>query len=372
MSAFDVVVIGAGPAGSSAAGLLARGGRRVLVLEKEHFPRRKVCGEFLSDDAVSSLGVLGLRREVESEAEPIHRGELFVPGADRIAFRLPENALGISRSRLDERLAVWAAGRGAELRFGARARRLAATPGGFLVRVAEGPSEREIEARSVVGAWGRWDAMDREWRPKESASAGRLFLAWSRGYEPSDALAGRVCLYLFPGGYCGLSRIEDGGVHLAGIVDESTQRRLPPGWDAVVAHARVSNPALDDILGRLTPASDFRGAGPVYLAAKPPEESGVLMVGDAAGVLDPFSGQGIASALSSGILAARTLEDGFSGALPWPRIASTYARAWRSRFRGRFGWSAVFRRLMHRPELAGVAARFAGARIVGMAISRIS
>ncbi len=240
------------------------------------------------------------------------------------------------------------------------------------MRVTEGPNEREIEARSVVGAWGRWDAMDREWRPKGSASGGRLFLAWSRGYEPNDALAGRVCLYLFPGGYCGLSRIEDGGVHLAGIVDDSTRRRLPPGWDAVHAHARVSNPALDETLGRLTPASDFRGAGPVYLAAKPPAEGGVLMVGDAAGVLDPFSGQGIASALSSGILAARTLEDGFSGAVPWARVASTYAAAWRARFRGPFGWSAAFRHLMHRPELAGAAARLAGARLVRMAMSRVS
>ena len=119
-------------------------------------------------------------------------------------------------------------------------------------------------------------------------------------------------------------------------------------------------------------ASGFIGTGPVFFTAKPPEEDGMLIAGDAAGVIDPFSGQGIASALSSGILAARTLEDGFSGAVPWPRIASTYARAWRGRFRGRLGWSAVFRRLMHRPELAGTAARVAGARIVRMAMTRIS
>jgi menaquinone-9 beta-reductase len=373
MSAFDVVVIGAGPAGSAAAGLLARHGRRVLLLEKERFPRRKVCGEFLSSDAAEELGALGLREEIERQAERIEGGVLCVPGGREIDFRLPAPALGISRTQLDERIARWAEERGAELRCGARALGLDAIPAGFLVRFSEGTKQTEIEARSVVGAWGRWDAMDREWRPKGQADGhGRRFLAWSRGYEPDDSLERRVALYLFPGGYCGLSRIEGGAVHLAGIVDGATHRRLPHGWDAVLAHARRCNTALDRALDRLTPATDFRGAGPVHLAAKPPEEGGVLMVGDAAGVLDPFSGQGIACALSSGILAARTLEDGLSGAVPGTSVSRIYAAAWRARFRRRFGWSAAFRRLMHRPDLAATAARWAGDRLVRSALQRLA
>jgi flavin-dependent dehydrogenase len=371
MSAFDVVVIGAGPAGSAAAGRLARRGRRVLVLEKERFPRRKVCGEFLSAEAVEQLGALGLREEIDSQAETIREGVLSVPGGADIAFRLPAAARGISRERLDARLAERARELGAEIRFGARVRGVEASRSGFRVRFSEGPRGEEVEARAVVAAWGRWDAMDREWK-REGSGRGRRFLAWSRGYEPSDGLAGNVLLYVFPGGYCGLSRIEGGGVHLAGIIEDARRKRLPPGWDAVVAHARASNPALDRALDGLTPSSDFRGAGPVYLAAKPPVEGSVLMVGDAAGVLDPFSGQGIACALSSGILAAQTLEAAFAGRVPIDRAARLYAAAWKHRFRSRFGWSAVFRGLVHRTRIAETAARWAGGRIVRSAIRRLA
>ena len=135
--------------------------------------------------------------------------------------------------------------------------------------------------------------MDRE-RTRDGRQGRGPFLGWCREFAPDEdgALAGRVGLYLFPGGYCGLSRVEGGGVHFAGMVDDSTRRRLAPGWDSVVAHARESNRALDRALARLTPSTDFKGAGPVYLAAKPPTQDGALMVGDAAGVVDPFSGQG--------------------------------------------------------------------------------
>jgi flavin-dependent dehydrogenase len=365
---YDAVVIGAGPAGSAAAGWLALRGRRVLVLEKDRFPRRKVCGEFLSAQAVEKLAALGLRAEIGGPAERIHRGALFLPGGEAIAFRLPGGALGVSRSRLDARLARWAEDRGAELRFGVRAVGVADR---FRVRVARGPRQEEIETRSVVGAWGRWDALDRVRRGR-GEGRGRRFLAWSRGYAPSESFAGRVALYLFPGGYCGLSRVEGGRVHLAGIVDDATHRSLPSGWDAVLGHARSSNVALDRALDGLVPDSDFQGAGPVYLAPKPPAEDGVLMVGDSAGVLDPFSGQGIACALASGILAAQTLEAAFVEGLPVKRAARLYADAWRARFRSRFGWSAVFRALVHRSRFAESAARWAGPALVRSALQRLA
>ena len=372
MPPFDVVVVGAGPAGSAAAGLLAGRGRRVLILEKDRFPRRKVCGDFLSASAAEALDVLGLRGEIAAEAEPIRQGTLAVAGGPEIPFRLPEAALSLSRERLDARLASWAQTQGAQSRFGALVRGLEPSPDGFRVRFSEGPRESRIEARRVVAAWGRWDAMDRE-RTRGRQARGRRFLGWCREFAPDEdgALAGRVGLYLFPGGYCGLSRVEGGGVHFAGMVDDSTRRRLAPGWDAVVAHARESNRALDRALDRLTPSTDFKGAGPVYLAAKPPTEGEALMVGDAAGVVDPFSGQGLACALASGILAATTLERGFSGALAWDDVPRAYAAAWKDRFRQRFGWSAAFRHLVSRPGIARAAARWAGGRLVRSAIRRL-
>ncbi|PYQ34156.1 MAG: monooxygenase, partial [Acidobacteria bacterium] len=100
---FDAVVVGAGPAGSAAATVLAGSGRAVLLLEKDVFPRHKVCGEFLSPDALPSLDRLGTRAEIESAtAERMTRGALHLPGRRAVRFELPRPALGISRLRLDD------------------------------------------------------------------------------------------------------------------------------------------------------------------------------------------------------------------------------------------------------------------------------
>jgi menaquinone-9 beta-reductase len=376
MAAADVVVIGAGPAGSSAAGMLASRGLGVVILEREHFPRRKVCGEFLSAAALRELGRLdsGLREDLEARGESVDRGAVHASSGREVDFQLPEQGLGLSRETLDARLARWARERGAELRFGARVRGLRRTGEGFRVRYSELGDPREIEARAVVGAWGRWDALDRVW--DRNVETGRRFLAWSRVYEPCEVLAGHVDLFLFPGGYCGLCRIESGAVQLAGIVEEALQRKLSrsygAGWGAVLAFARRSNAALDHVLENLTPESDFRGAGPVYLAAKPPVKDGVLMAGDTAGVLDPFSGQGIALALSSGRLAARTLTRAFAEAMPLERVEADYSAAWKHRFASRFHWSTLFRSVVQRPALADRAARWVGPGLVRSALHRLA
>ncbi|HEY2798003.1 MAG TPA: NAD(P)/FAD-dependent oxidoreductase [Thermoanaerobaculia bacterium] len=371
----DAIVIGAGPAGSSAAAVLAGRGRRVMLLEKDRFPRPKVCGEFLSSTARESLERLGVLERVESEAETIRRGTLHLPGAGAIAFELPRPGLGVSRYLLDDLLAARARELGADLHFGSRVLALdREDSGGFRVRFAVDGAEREAAARAVVGAWGRWDPLDRA-LDREFSGRGKRYLGWSRDYAPDSSLAGTVRLFAFPGGYCGLSRVEGGIVNLAGVVAEDVRRRLPPGWDAVVAHARAANGDLDADLAPLTPGPvGFLGTGPVYFTAKPPAENGILMAGDAAGVIDPFSGEGQAAALASGILAAETLESAFDaeGAAAPEETARLYAAAWRRRFERRFSWSAALRRLMLHPSLGGLAARVAGPRAVRFAIARLS
>src|SRR5262249_20554114 len=181
------------------------------------------------------------------------------------------------------------------------------------------------------------------------AARGKLFLGWSRDFASDASLAETVRLYAFPGGYCGLSRVENGAVNLAGVVAEDVRRRLPPGWDAVVAHARAANRDLAEDLAGLAPGPvGFLGAGPVFFTARPPQEDGILMAGDAAGVIDPFSGEGQAAALGSGILAAEALEYVLRGEASASEAALLYAAAWRSRFERRFCWAAGPRRPLRR------------------------
>lgn len=388
---FDAVIVGAGPAGSAAAAILAASGRRVSLLERDRFPRPKVCGEFLSATSRGSLERLGVRERVDAVAETIRRGFVHLPRAEAVAFMLPQPAMGISRYCLDDLLAARAGELGADVRFGARVVDVSGAPGpGFRMRVrlvADG-REREVAARAVVGAWGRWDRLDRELgrdfaarvdarqsgdARQPVASRGKRFLGWSRDFVRAPALAETVRLYAFPGGYCGLSRVEGGAVNLAGVIEEGRRRRLSGGWEGVVAHARASNSDLDRDLAPLEGGPiGFLGTGPVFFTAKPPEEGGILMAGDAAGVIDPFSGEGQSAALASGILAAETLERAFAGAADLREVGRLYAAAWRSRFGRRFSWSAALRRLMLNPRSGSMVAGVAGKKIVSFAIRKLT
>ena len=372
---YDAVAVGAGPAGSAAATLLAAAGKRVLLLEKDHFPRAKVCGEFLSTDALPSLERLGARNAVESaRPERIDRGSLHLLTGPAVLFRLPAQALGISRYCLDDLLAKRAREAGAEVRFGAR---VLSIEGGlserFRIRCSGSHRDEEIRSRAVIGAWGRWDALDRAFA-RGFLSRRERFFGWSRDYDgDTSQLAGEVRLYLFRGGYCGLSRVEGGAANLAGVVSEKTHRRAGGGWTGVLEHARQSNPHLDVDLSRMSPGPiGFLGTGPVFFTSKPPAENGMLMAGDAAGVIDPFSGEGQSSALASGILAAETVLRLLAGDLSPRQHTRAYAKAWKKRFGKRFAWSAFFRRMVLSPGLGNLAARVAGERLIRFAIAATS
>lgn len=367
---WDAVVVGAGPAGSAAATVLARLGRSVLLLEKDVFPRHKVCGEFLSADSLPSLEILGARDAVErATPERMTRGTLHLSRGRLVSFELPAPALGLSRFRFDDLLARGAREAGAEVRFGTRVLSAAPEgPDGFRVRFVDGQTERAVETRTVIGAWGRWDALDRALERRFLGRRSRFF-GWSRDFQAeSGRLEGEVRLYLFAGGYCGLSRVEGGLVNLAGVVSDRAWKRAG-GWPAVVDRARRENAALDAELASMKPGPvGYLGTGPVFFTAKPAAENGILMAGDSAGVIDPFSGEGQAAALAGGILAAETAERCLSGELSVAACASAYEEAWRRRFARRFAWSALFRGLMLHETIGAVAGRLAGERIVRLAI----
>jgi len=376
VSAWDALVVGAGPAGSAAAAVLASRGARVLLVEKDRFPRSKVCGEFLAAEALASIDRIGARGALEAALpERIEEGSLHLSNGASVPFRLPAPAFGISRRVLDALLADRASALGAHVRFDTRVRGIEGSPReGFRVRLQEGAggaAEEETDARAVVGAWGRWDALDRS-LDRSFLRRARYF-GWNRGFEGGEALlAGRVRLYLYPGGYCGLSRVEGAEVNLAGVVSEAVHRRLNGGWDAVLLHARESNPALDSDLGSLSAGPrGFLGTVPVIFTAKPPVENGVLMVGDAAGVLDPFSGQGQAAALTSGILAADAASEFLEGRISPSRLLEEYGRAWRTRFSRGFAWSALLRSLILDTRLGTAAARLAGEPLVRLGIRKL-
>jgi flavin-dependent dehydrogenase len=300
-----IVIAGGGPAGASAACRLAQAGRRVTLLEREIGPAHKICGEFISGEALADLSALGLDVSALGAA-PIRAMRLVHRG--RVAeTRLPFPAAGLSRLALDEVLLDRAAACGAEVRRGVRVRQAA----GGQVETSEGT----LDAPILLLATGKHDlrGMPRLLRsPPEDLIGFKLHLH----LRPSQQalLAGHVEIVLFRGGYAGLQMVEHGVANLCLLVDRS---RYESDWPSLLAALEREDCHLARRLEGAVPAWDrpltiFRVPYGFLHAAQ--DEPGLFRLGDQAAVIPSFCGDGMAIALHSAKLAAHAVLAGQSAA----------------------------------------------------------
>ena len=357
-NAYDVIVIGGGPAGCGAAIHLARRGFRVLLLEKARLPVHKLCGEFLSVEVMALFERLGVAGAVR-RAGPHPIGETLVTTADGAAFRspLPGTGLGLSRRTLDRLLFTHAADAGADARDGVTALALTGSlPDGFTVKTTAGT----FAARLVLGAWGKRGLLDRKLDRRFLAEKSP-FVAFKAHFEGLE-IPGVVELHAFRGGYCGLSHVEDGRVNVCWITHRDRLREAGGRPGDMIAHTFGENAALARRFESLRRVTDFCAVAQISFAAKGPMAGDVPMIGDTAGMIAPLCGDGMAMALRSAETAAAhaaAFLDGHAGAEAFRR---GYAHAWREAFARRMRLG----RWMHRGYVRPLAARLGVRALVGM------
>ena len=305
---WEVAVVGAGPAGCAAAIELARAGATIGLLEKAVFPRDKLCGEFLSPIGVRIVEELGCGREFRAaQPAPIERAVVVTPSGVRLEFPFPARAYGMSRLRFDHLLANAAQAAGAELIQKAEIVRADTAS-----RTLEARDGRKFQARMMLLAAGRHSLLQpltphsrpgrtARWPARRSKKAAPVYFAFKAHYQ--GECAGRVELYFFPGGYCGLAPVEGDRVNLCCLVE----KRLLAARSAEQVLARI--PALRARLAELRRGEAFAFAGPVAMGWRWPLP-GLLPAGDAALFVDPFTGQGMSVALETGRMAARYALEG--------------------------------------------------------------
>lgn len=299
------LIIGGGLAGAAAAIDLARAGHAPLLLERESAPHDKICGEFLSGEAVAALAALGCDPR-RLGAVPITRVELWA-GPRQVAATLPFPALSLSRRVLDAALLEVAAGAGVDVRRGVAVRGLAGT--------CALTTAGEVPARHLLLASGKHDVRGAR-RPDGPDEIGlKMYFAAPALHRQ---LAGTVRVVFFDCGYAGLQPVEGGRLNLCLLIDGARFRALG-GWPALLAEL-LRAPGLAAL-------ADARPllARPLAISRVPyghlarTSDDGLWRLGDQAAVIPSFCGDGMAIALESGRLAAAMLAAGAG--------ASAYQRA---------------------------------------------
>ncbi len=304
------VIVGGGLAGAAAGIDLARAGHAPLLLERETGAHDKICGEFLSGEAVAALAALGVDARALG-AVPMTRVEIHA-GQRQAAAPLPFSALSLSRRVLDAAVLERATAVGVTVQRGVTVREV--TSHGVGQSVAH-TSEGEIAASALLLASGKHDVRGAP-RPDGPDEIG--FKMYFRDEAISRRLAGTVAVTFFDGGYAGLQPVEGGRLNLCLLIDGAHYRALG-SWPALLERL-CREPALAALADAeaLLPRPLAISRVPYGHLAQTSDD-GLWRLGDQAAVIPSFCGDGMAIALESGRLAAAMLADGAT--------ASEYQRA---------------------------------------------
>ncbi len=291
----DPLILGGGPAGSSAAIMLARGGAKPLILERQAIIGDALCGGFMSWHTLKSLARLG----VDPGGHPIDRVRVFA-GNHSAEARLPAGAVGLSRHRLDTLLRAQAQAMGAGLEI-------------ITVRNAD-----EIDTDSLFLATGKHDLRGLA-RPKLETTDSTLGLRVKIGPHPRlTALVGSsIELHLFDRGYVGLLLQEDGRANLCLAVRKSRLAEADGKPELLLRQLGDAVPALGERLAFLQNVPDADAIASVPYGWRATESvPGIFRLGDQAAVIPSIAGEGNGIAIASGIAAAAFWTSGGRDAAP--------------------------------------------------------
>jgi flavin-dependent dehydrogenase len=332
---YDVAIIGGGLAGLAAAILLRRSGHSVVVLEKESFPHHKVCGEYVSRESWNFLSSLGLPLS-QWDLPLIDSLVLTAPSGTTFTARLPLGGFGISRYRLDSELALLARESGVvlleetkveEAKFGDEVFHLS-----FHSRRT---AEKSLQAKLACGAFGKRSNLDVRWNREHLQKVDRRLdnYVGVKYHLQANWPADEIGLHNFPGGYCGISRIEDGRYCLCYMTRAQVLKDCGNSVAGMEEKVLFQNPHLKRILESSTVLESF----PVTISqigfrAKSQVENHLLMLGDAAGMITPLCGNGMSIALHTAKLAATHMDAYLNGKEGRAEMEAGYAGDWKNAF----------------------------------------
>lgn len=354
-AAYDVAIAGGGPAGAIAGLVLARAGARVALFDRARFPRHKLCGDTVNPGALAILRRLG----VETAAEGLPISGMIVTGerSVRIAARYPDGVIGraVRREDLDRALLAAAADAGVAVEDEVLVRGASSVDGridGLRVSRRGGATTR-LAARVVIAADGRHSRLARS---LGLARAPRRPRRWAVGAYFTDVRGTAGCgeMHIRARKYIGVAPLPSGITNACVVTADRAAVRDP---FRLLLGAIDSEPELRERFAGARAVGAPVVLGPLAVDCEAAGLPGLLLAGDAAGFIDPMTGDGLRFALRGGELAAlealRALEDGGDAAHVRLRAARV------SEFRAKWRFNRALRQLAASPSAVRAAATVA-------------
>jgi len=363
MSTHDALILGGGPAGATAGIILAKAGWRVAIVEKAAFPRRKVCGEFISATSLPILFELGVGDEFLSLAGPeVHRVGLF-EGETCLQAPMPRTSKqggwgrALGREHLDLLLLSAAKRAGAQVWQPWKATGLERRDGGWVCAIAGEDAHREVSARLVIAANGSWERGPLA-IPGSDAHRDSDLLAFKAHFQDADLGADLMPLLVFPGGYGGMVHSDAGRTSLSCCIRRDRLQACRPqgrAAQAVLQHIQNSCGGVRQALRQARLDGAWLSAGPIQPGIRHCYQDGVFFTGNIAGEAHPIVAEGISMAMQSSWLLCRGLiasADDMLATRGLVEIGNLYTAEWRKAFSLRIHAAALFAHLAMRPAAA--------------------
>ncbi len=348
---YEVLIVGGGLAGLCNAIELAKAGLKVLLVEKKQYPFHKVCGEYVSMEVLDYLKSLGFD-PFDYAAKAMQRFQLSDVRGKSIFADLPLGGFSLSRYQFDLGLYELAQEAGADFQLQDEVLAIHPQDSCYQVETKKG---RSYQAHLIIGAQGKRSVLDKNLQ--------RAFFQEQTGYSgikchyEGDFPEDLVALHNFKGGYCGLSQVETGAVNVCYLIKTQHLKDFG-GIEGVERELLSKNPHLYPVFHQWKPIFERKLAiSQIYFKAKTRVESGVLMSGDAAGMIYPLAGNGMAMAIHSAKIISTLVKSYFKGNLDRETLEKHYQKAWKGQFATRLSMGRLFQQFFGNPLVSSTAVR---------------
>jgi menaquinone-9 beta-reductase len=325
---YDIAIVGGGLAGLSLSIQLARKNYQVCLFEKEIFPFHKVCGEYISMESWDFLISLGLPLE-DWELPRIHQLYITSPNGESILEKLPLGGFGISRYKLDASLAGIAKSAGVHLYENTKVYDILFENDSHSIHTSEGL----FNAKLACACYGKKSNLDVKWKRKFLSHSESQNHVGVKYHVKTDMPEHQIALHNFRGGYCGISKIEDGKYCLCYLTKSDNLKNNDNSIPDMEEKILKQNPQLRKLLDEVKVLyKEPLTISQISFSKKTQIENHVLFIGDAAGMITPLCGNGMSMALHASKIASGVITAFLENRITREEMEISYRKKWSLHF----------------------------------------